>query len=478
MDIAIQSQIKSPLVRTLQSIPTNSTNYVHGIPDNTPPFSKQKVEVNPVRGVTKSNLSDTYTFNIPQGGHLSRLYLQYRMFGHIRDSDSLAPQQENDNPFNFSDSIEWVELRTYNSRIERLYPSSIVFQNLSLLSNDQSIRNVMQGLSGYKAIDSSRTLFDPPRLNDPSRTTANKQATNAELSHQDYAIPLPFAFCTYLKDNFQTRMMEDLTLVVKMKPSINQLLLGAKKTSGAEANIELDVHKMKLYIDFINFHENVEEVIRNNNFKPNIPAVLLSNDYEQYTAKFVSKTDRENVDLSTYLYTVDLDSDALVTNIFVHGLFEESGSVPYRRVDSLLSYGVHYRLLSGTEVITEGSKFEYDGIESLHYSTSARQYQTEGVLPPRWSGAGTNIRLGLNNTDEFFDGGLSFQSLTNPRLEIRVTAPKTNKDGFLMTQSNGSTTTRYMNISASDLSFNVVLKRKVMLRIDGNTGKIQKSLES
>jgi len=477
MDIGIQSQIQSPLVRTLQSIPTNSMNYVHGIPDNTPPFSKHKVTVLPQRGETSTLLENTFKFNIPQGGHLSRMYLQYRMFGHVAEVSGLTQWQELDNPFNFSNSIEYIELGTHNSRIERLYPGSVVFQNLSLLSSDHSVRNVMQGLAGYRAIRTNRTLYDPPNYTTPLRDNIGTQDNFGSLSHQDYLIPVPLSFCTYLKDNLQTRMMEDLVLSVKMKKNLNQVFVDSKDSEGPESLIELDVHKMKLHVEFINFHENVEEVIRNENFKPNIPAAILSNDYEQYTARYVSRDDRDNVDLSTYLYSVDLSSDALVTNIFVNAVLSQLSDL-YTRADSIPNYGIHFTLLSGNEIITEGSKFEYDGIDSVHYSTAARQYQTEGVLPPRWSGAGTNIRLGLNNTDEFFDGGISFQSLTNPRLEIRVSAPKTDVNPFILNTVANNPTNYYLNNNPSLLSFNVVLKRKVMLRIDGNTGKIQKSLES
>lgn len=474
MDIAIQSQIQSPLVRTLQSIPTNSSNYVHGIPDNTPPFSKHKVTISPDRGDEMvNNLDSTFTFKIPQNGHLSKMWLLYRMQGHINNGNQTA-YLELDNPFNFSQSIEWVELRTHNSRIERLYPDSIVFQNASLVSSDSGVRNLMQGLSGYYGIDFARIIYDPPRLTEPMKETNISAGNGVRFSHSDYAIPLPFSFCTYLKDNLQTRMMEDLNLVIKMKRHPNQHLLPDIKISGEPA--ELDRHVMKLNLEFINFHENVEEVIRNENFKPNIPASILANDYDQYEARFIQRNSPDP-NYHQFVYSVDLNTDALVTNIFVHASVSNVSKL-YKRVLDTNQYGLHFRLLSGNDVIVEGSKFEFDSLESLSYSTVTRQFQSEGVLPPRWSQSGTNIRLGLNNTDEYFDGGISFQSLTNPRLEIVVNAPSDNSRGFRVKETGGTDTTYYFNNSADLVTFDVVLKRKVLLRIDGNTGKIQKSLES
>lgn len=474
MDIAIQSQIQSPLVRTLQSIPTNSSNYVHGIPDNTPPFSKNKVKISPDRGeIMENNLDSEFTFKIPQGGHLSKMWLLYRMRGHSSTLNKTA-FQDLDNPFNFSQSIEWVELRTHNSRIERLYPSSIVFQNASLVSSGTATRNLLHGLAGYYGIDTTRVVYAEPRLTDPLKENTPNEGSQVQLSHTDYAIPLPFSFCSYLKDNLQTRMMEDLKIVVKMKRHPSQHLLLDIKTAGEP--VEKDQHVMNLNVEFINFHENVEEVIRNENFKPNIPAALLTNDYDSYEARFVSRKNLTAA-FSQYMYSVDLNSDALVSNIFVHA----SASTPsklYKRVLDMNQYALHFKLISGNEVILEGSKFEFDSVDSLNYSTVTRQYQSEGVLPPRWSQSGTNIRLALNNTDEYFDGGISFQSLTNPRLEIFVHAPSGNTRPFKITNSIGAEVNYYFNTEPDLVTFDVVLKRKVMLRIDGNTGKIQKSLES
>ena len=476
MDVTIQSQIQSPLVRTLQSIPTNSSNFVHGIPDNTPPFSKHNVTVEHSSGDTK-DLNGTFVFKIPQGGHISRMYLEYNMLG-VNFLSGNRPVQELDSPFNFGQAIEWVELRTHNSVIERLYPSSIVFQNASLASSDQALRYVLQGSTGFLGIDPIRDRYLPSRFNLPLRTSSSRKSNVAENTHQEFLIHLPFSMCAYLKDSFQTRMMEDMEIAVKMRPHISQILF---ENADATEDPQLAIleNLMKLKIDFINFHENVEEVIRNENFKPNIPATVLSNDYLRFVAKFKSKEEQANIDAATYLYTVDLSCDALVTNIFINSvLFNDAQD--YRTSVALTELGQHFRLLSGSEVIWEGTKAELDGIQSMNYSTVTRQYQNEGVLPPRWESTGSNMRLSLNNTDEYFDGGISFQSLVNPTLEIRVFGRKT-ASGFQLDFRDigaGPGTQSFFSEKPENVEFEVVLKRKVMLRIDGNTGKIQKSLET
>jgi len=489
MDIAIQSQIQSPLVRTLQSIPTNSMNFVHGIPDNTPPFSKNKIKIEPYSGTSKI-LNTQFKFKIPQAGHLSRMYMQYRMKGHRFYPGSGARQtllQDSDNPFNFSQGIEWIELRTRNSAIERLYPSSIVFQNASLANSEQSLRYMLQGGVGYNgtklASAGTRTFLTEPDFRKPLKDDNEFISGHQNLSHQDFLLFLPFSITAYLKDTLQTRMLEDLEVVVQMKPHQSQLaLLNGIDTTFGDFGAPIDVHETTLFCDFINFHENVEEVIRNENFKPNIPATILTNDYLNFRSSYVSTETRSDINQATLLYSVDLSSDALVTSIFIRNLVTSKNSA-YEKTATLDEYGLHFRLLSGGQVITEGSKFEYDGIEALQYSTVARQYQNEGTLPPQFAHTGTHIRLGLNNTDEYFDGGISFQSLTNPTLEIRVTAPKEDialGPKLIYTEEPVGVDNSFFlgGADSSRLIFDVVLKRKVLLRIDGNTGRIQKSLES
>lgn len=119
MDLTIHSQIQSPLVRTLQSIPTNSANFLHGIPDNTPPFSKTQIRVKKHEG-KEDNLHGLQRFKIPQQGHLNNAYFIYRMYGH-RDVSKNTRWFDSDNVFNFSEGIEYIELKSHNNVIQRIY---------------------------------------------------------------------------------------------------------------------------------------------------------------------------------------------------------------------------------------------------------------------------------------------------------------------------------------------------------------------
>lgn len=85
MDPVINSLVQSPLVRSLSTVPSKSSSFVHGLRDNIPPFSFKKVEVAPdVRSYEKSAHSwngqrGSHTFSIPQYGTLNRAYLKIKM---------------------------------------------------------------------------------------------------------------------------------------------------------------------------------------------------------------------------------------------------------------------------------------------------------------------------------------------------------------------------------------------------------------
>jgi hypothetical protein len=473
MDQVIQSQIQSPLVRSLQSIPTNSASYVHGIPDNTPPFSKQKVVVKSHIGNSK-DLQGVSVFKIPQNGHLTRLVLEMRVIGHTR-AGATTPTLDVDNPFSIADALEYVQLRTHNQIVETLYPSAIPFQNISLNSSEIGAYNTCITTAGFEGAEfGSGTYYEPKQF--AKRLVSNNPFTSSSDNKVvDYLINLPFSTTHYFKDSLQTRLMEDLEIVVKKKTAPTQ---SPTFTAEVQVNPIVDTTELDLHCHYVNFHENVEEVIRNENFKPNVPATILANDQLCFKARYVpgSKVELTTGDRARFTYEVDLSCDALVTDIFIVPKVHPP-NFEYERVNGFDQYGMYFRLKSEGGIITEGTKFEYDSVEALPHSTVVRQHQNDGVMPNRWMRCGTHIRLGLNNTDEFFDGGVSFQSLIAPKLEIDVYGRKSNVDSFNI-DNNNAVVEEWIAQAPTAIEFDVILKRKVLLRIDGNTGKIAKSLES
>lgn len=474
MDVSIQSQIKSPLCRALQSIPTNSNNFLPGIPDNTPPFSKTSITIHPSVD-TSANLKGVQVFKLPQNGRLSNVYLKYRMIGHKNDED-FTLLHDADNVFSFGHGIESIQLRTHNNVIQSIPAAAIPFENASVCRSEQELKHTLQGLAGYEGNDLS-LIYDPPRLNvpafNPSTAVTSSSITSrqGELVVWDFLIRVPLSSTFYLKDNLQTRMMEDLELVVKTKMSVTQY--AGTVFADTTPLAKVDRHELTAVAEYINFHENVEEVIRNEMFKPDVPATMLQSDYDTFTAKFVRAESTGTVAKHLY-YEVNLTSDALATDIFVVPKVHPV-NFGYEAFHSVRNAGVTYKLIASGETILEGNRFEIEGVEAKHYSTVSRQYQNPGVLPIRWAENGSRIRLGLNNTDEYFDGGISLQSLIEPKLEIRVTS---NNEFSVAADVGGGESFIIDEAEAGLLEFDVVVKRKVLLRIDGNTGKISKSLES
>jgi hypothetical protein len=270
-------------------------------------------------------------------------------------------------------------------------------------------------------------------------------------------------------------MMEDMEVVVKLKTAPIQSPIKPLFVSQSEH----DKHKLEMYATFLNFHENVESVIRNENYKTNVPASLLQNEQLQYKAKYVPGSQRTiAVNQMVSTYSVDLTNDRVVTDLYIVPKVHDPTRT-YDRVAGLAEIGTHYTLSAGGVELRSGAKVEFDGIESLNYTTVTRQYQNEGVFPPRWSRCGTHIRLALNNTDEYLDGGISFASLSNPKLDILVyhDTSTTGPNGEFFVDE-AVDTSNYLATDPTFLEFDVILKYKVLLRIDGNTGRIQKSLES
>lgn len=75
MDLVINSQIQSPLVRTLARTKGKSQSFTHNIPDNVPPCSFSKIVIAPQNGTTK--FGSTYKLKIPQYGYLRDVILKY-----------------------------------------------------------------------------------------------------------------------------------------------------------------------------------------------------------------------------------------------------------------------------------------------------------------------------------------------------------------------------------------------------------------
>jgi len=76
MDVVINSNIQSPLVRTLARTKGKSESFTQHLKDNVPPVSFSKIELSPEGGSTAS-YGQTYKFKLPQYGYLRNFVLRF-----------------------------------------------------------------------------------------------------------------------------------------------------------------------------------------------------------------------------------------------------------------------------------------------------------------------------------------------------------------------------------------------------------------
>jgi len=76
MDIVINSNVQSPLVRTLSATQGKSASFTHHIKDNVPPVSFTKIVLTPDGGAT-GTYNRNYKFKIPQYGYLRNFILKF-----------------------------------------------------------------------------------------------------------------------------------------------------------------------------------------------------------------------------------------------------------------------------------------------------------------------------------------------------------------------------------------------------------------
>lgn len=76
MDVVINSNIQSPLVRTLARTKGKSESFTQHLKDNVPPVSFSKIELTPEGGSTAS-YNQTYKFRIPQYGYMRNFVLRF-----------------------------------------------------------------------------------------------------------------------------------------------------------------------------------------------------------------------------------------------------------------------------------------------------------------------------------------------------------------------------------------------------------------
>ena len=152
MDPVINSQVQSPLFRVLTAVKTKAASFTHNIPDNVPPVSFTKLELEQYTNAT--SLGSTFKFRFPQYGYLGRVVLKFSLTTLAAGAGSLI---ESALPTNF---IRSVSLKTHNKEIQRLYGGEIYARVLRL--DDTERQAWLTGMQGYVA--STMTARAPGNL--------------------------------------------------------------------------------------------------------------------------------------------------------------------------------------------------------------------------------------------------------------------------------------------------------------------------
>jgi hypothetical protein len=235
MDPVINSLVQSPLVRTLNSVPSKAQSFTYGISDNVPPCSFDRMVLSAQSKPAGRGVGE-WKFKIPQFGYLNKAYLRIRYTGEVGTTyPDLAAEA----------LVTKAELKTHNRVIQQMYGKECVFE--ALTTADEGYDSMKAAMHGWQ--------------NSAAEASPNTPSVTGAVDHLVY-LPLPLASTASPAHNFQTRFVEDMDIDVTIAAAS---VLGV---AGACNSVELIVH-------FHNFHDNIENSIRNENYKRGIPASVL-----------------------------------------------------------------------------------------------------------------------------------------------------------------------------------------------------------
>lgn len=610
MDPVINSLVQSPLVRSMSTVPSKSASFVHGVKDNVPPFSFQKVVVQPWNNPSTTTQEQSHKFRIPQFGTLNRAYLRVKTVNqvplaggvaggpiieegdydtlHVINSDTASvnsdytalnnqvrfpwihknqvgglPAQKQC-PFGYGGSISVNQASTINpqstgavaTNADNTFAASNILSDpeafrgdssnswnvinildeIRLTTNGKLIETVygetipaevvkmppqlrdfyLKGMAGWACGNDDGAVLSEPNYEEPWDPSAclrdaygrymtdgnliNANATCTAVlrnQHANFIVPVTLSSLKSLPKNYQTRFVEDLELEVKMKElarGFNTYALATDLTKH---------HEVELVLIYHNWHDNIENTIRNSNYKRGVPASIYSTNWVRAATTTAAVS-------NTLPLSIPLTSRNLVTELVVVARSKKASSV-FATVDRLNVSKSDYRLFldkeftyslellgSGKTIWSSTNKelhgpdtADYDLVErKMHggdsaYSGVASQklvvgthnngggFKTAGtnvtINPRSISQAGVDysfndnmaiMRFGFQTTDEFYSGGIALQTISNPT--IKITPPAA---------LSGDTWTDV------ELEFDVYVKHSNLVRIDSDTGAVTRTLD-
>lgn len=447
MDVTIQSLVQSPYMRAMTVVPTRSEDLVHGIHDHLPPLVKTQVRVQPVRN---SGLAGRWVFNIPRRGlwHSAQLVVRPRITTATLSQGMLSRQTSIQSTF--VEAIENIELFSKQRFIERLIPEAIISEMLS--HADKKLQWMQfsyadRNPSTHAAINASVPwpYVATDRMAAGLRTLDPNDSDTFDQSRPHYIIPLPLSSFTSIKKNFQTLFVEPLSIVVTSKD------FGYFPTSGYDMYLNCEYHS---------FHPNVETVIRNANYKQEIPATLPWHDWIVFDNR---------VSYSSTSIEYSLESDALISKLLIIPKWMHTAS----KVSSTkINENVYIVIRSLSEILYEGSLLDNKNRHDLIMDEFQAPLHPDICEDEAYS-TYIPIHFGLRRDKERFSGGLALSSITNPRVTIYPNEAVYRSGDTSMSCFGFPTAMTY-----EPYDFKIIGKRHFFLRIDSDTGVMTRSIES
>lgn len=611
MDPVINSLVQSPLVRSMSTVPSKASSFVHGVRDNVPPFSFQKVVVQPWNNPSKTSQDQSHKFRVPQFGTLNRAYLRVSMNNVVptasstqlasttvysapffdRNSttakvsgddatytplktavripwvhdnqivgsvcagstplgtggsafvnsnsvvglgggvvslaqniefaadmgimDPLDKQGTVSNGWNVCNILDEIRLTTNGKLIETVYGETIPAE-VSKMPAD--LREwYIKGMVGYKNGSVTGLRQDPPLYNGPWDPSACHRNAHGLLSSEDqlqapqyqeallenqhaaFLVPVTLSSLKSLSKNYQTRFVEDLEIEVKMKD------IGRGFNEYASPGVDATkFHNVELVLIYHNWHDNIENTIRNSNYKRGIPASV-------YSTNWVRAASTARVVSDTLPLSIPLTSRNLVTELVVVARSKSLPSTVFpvesmkrRKSDYTIPLGEEFQytleLTGSGKTIWSATNKELHGPDTADYDLTDRRmagndsayggrkgYKNGALIAGalqkghkvvtanthtsdcgRVTQQGVDfsfgdnmaiMRFGFQTTDEFYSGGIALQTISNPT--IKITPPA------------------LLNHLWTDieLEFDVYVKHANLVRIDSDTGAVSRTLD-
>lgn len=410
-----------------------------------------------------------------------------------------------------------IHLKTRNKLIETL-PSECIPQNVLKMAPDQR-DFFMKSMVGWSAGDETgafnenwrfKSLFDPSScyrnengnyiLYNPHEegATRNTNTNYFRNYHADFIVPVTMSSFRNLSKNLQTRFVEELELHVDTKNF-------ASGFNDYTANITTSSYDIQLVVEFRTWHDNIEKSIREANYAPGVPASIYGTNWfkefdgshtsNRFTLPFkcrnlvneiVIVTKRKTVSSPgttggkiTYSeYCPALNGQELNFNV----VLSASGKniIETTSLQLMGPYSKEYDLdtrrmigLGGGSSGTQMKDFEFNTMSTFRVTNEALVPVAANTIAydiTRPSQCGIefgftssmfSINFGLQSHDEYYTGGIAFQTLSNPTLVITPThANNTNeKDIF------------------EEYEFSVYCRYSHLLSIDSDTGVITRMLD-